>query len=456
MRSSLRLLAVSSALALASLRATAATRPHYGGTLRVEVRATVRTLDPHDESNARVAPLLYDTLVTLDAQGRPQQSLAQSWVQENEHRWWFTLRTGVTFSNGAPLTAAIAAESLRAGNPDWNVRDAGNVVIIDTGQPLSNLPARLALPSNSVVLRSADGLLGTGPFLVSDFQPGLRVTLVAREDGWHARSFVDRIEMQFGRALRDQSADLESGRADVIELSPEEGSRAGSTRRIVRSDPSILYALRFSHTNAPTRDIRIRTALSLAIDREGIANVLLQHHGEAVAGLLPNWMTGYAFLFPTQRALDRARRLRAEARTALPMVLVYPSGDLVARLVAERIALNAADAGLTLRPTPDTQNIAVPDIELVTIPLPSEDPEIDATMLARTGALGVPYIAPPSDSPDDVYRATAAALKDVWAVPIAYAPETFALGARVSNWTMSRDGDWRLEGVSVAAEGAKP
>ena len=431
-------------------------RPHYGGTLRVEVREQLRTLDPHDASADRIAPLLFDTLVTLDSQGRPQPSLAESWVKESDRRWWFTLRTGVTFSNGTPVTATIAAESLRAANPDWNVRDAGNVVIVETDPPVPDVVARVALPANSIVLRDGASIAGTGPFTVSDFQPGTRLALAARGDGWHARPYVDRVEIQFGRSLRDQSADLESGRADVIELSPDEGARAGASRRIVHSAPSVLYALRFSHTNAPTRDARIRNALSLAVDRDGIANFLLQRRGEPVAGLLPNWITGYAFLFPTQRRLDRARQLRAEARTALPIVLVYQGSDPVARLIAERVALNAADAGLTVRPTPDSQGIAVPDIELVTLPLPSPDALVAASILSRTGVLGLPFTPPVSSDPEDVYRATAAALKDNWAVPIAYAPATFALGPRVSNWTMSRDGDWHLEGVSLPPEGAKP
>jgi hypothetical protein len=129
----------------------------------------------------------------------------------------------------------------------------------------------------------------------------------------------------------------------------------------------------------------------------------------------------------------------------------------VARLIAERIALNAADAGLTIRTAPDTQNIAVPDIELVSLPLLSSDELISLEALSRPGVLALPYAAPASDSPADVYRATVSALKDTWAAPIAYAPLTLALSPRVANWTMSRTGDWQLENVSVTlTEVTKP
>jgi peptide/nickel transport system substrate-binding protein len=455
MRTSLRLLALSSALLLA-LSAAAESRPHYGGVLRVELRDPVASVDPRDDSASRIVPLIFDTLVILDDAGRPQPSLAVHWTAESDHRWSFILRPDVKFSNGTPLSAANVADSLRAANPGWNVRDLGNVVIIETDQPSPGLLGALALPANAIALRDGGSIYGTGPFTIAALVPGTRIVLATRDDGWHSRPFVDRIEIRLGRALRQQSADLESGLADVVELAPEEGPRAGSVRRIVRGDPSILYALRFSHTNQPTRDARIRTALSLALDREAIANVLLQRRGEAVASLLPNWMTGFSFLFPTEWRIDAARQLRRDAGTALPMVLVYHVNDPLARLIAERVALNAADAGLVVRPTPDTLTIAVPDIELLELPLPSSDPATAAAMLSRPGVLGLPYTPPTGGAIEDVYRATALALKDTWAVPIVYAPESFGLGPRVLNWSMSRIGNWRLDGVSLPAQGATP
>jgi hypothetical protein len=110
-----------------------------------------------------------------------------------------------------------------------------------------------------------------------------------------------------------------------------------------------------------------------------------------------------------------------------------------------------------MRTAPDTQDIAVPDIELVAVRLPSADAMSSLAALARPGVLALPYAASGADSPEDVYRATAAALKDTWAAPIAYVPLTFGLGPRVANWSMSRSGEWQLDNVSVTpAEGAKP
>ncbi|MBZ5567021.1 MAG: hypothetical protein LAN64_04130 [Acidobacteriia bacterium] len=449
--------------------AWAETRPRYGGTLRIEMRVAPQALDPgaptQDPGFAQVAPLLYDTLVRLDASGRPLPSLALSWQQENEHRWRLMLRQGVRFSDSSALTPAVVVQSLHEANPDWSVHATGDAVIIESEQPLPNLPAFLALPRNSVVLRGDGKLLGTGPFRVSEFQPGRRILLAALEDGWQERPFVDAIDIQFNRLPREQMMDLELGRADLVEVAADQLARANpSSRRVFAGDPVDLLALRFSHSNL--RDLRVREAIALAVDRDSIFNVLLQRHGEPAAGLLPNWITGYAFLFAATPQVARARQLRAEAKQSAPLTLVYDAADPLARLVAERIALNAADAGITLKTLPSTQNVTVPDIELVRMRLASTDPAVALTELARTDRLALTMpetstlaVAPPLSAPGfgadrvgDIYRATVFALQDHWAVPIAYLPAACAVSPRVRNWTRTRDGSWPIDDVWLAPE----
>ena len=248
----------------------------------------------------------------LDAAGRPLRSLATSWEKEGERRWRVTLRPGVRFSDGTGFASAVAAQSLHESNPEWTVR-ALNDAVVESEQPLPNLPAVLALSRHAMVLRSDGKALGTGPFRVSDFQPGRRLSLTAVEDNWHERPFVDAIEIQFNRAPREQSLDLDLNRADVVEVATDQlGRLAQSGRRVISGDPVELLALRFSHSNL--RDARVREAIALAVDRDTIVNVLLQRRGEAAAGLLPNWITGYAFLFPATPQVARARQLRAEAK----------------------------------------------------------------------------------------------------------------------------------------------
>jgi ABC-type transport system substrate-binding protein len=435
--------------------ASAETRPRYGGALRVEMRAAPQSLDPAaatlDPALAQISPLLYDTLVRLDATGRPLPSLASSWRQESEHRWRFTLRPEVRFSDGTALTPAMVAQSLHESNPEWNLRAIGDVVVIESEQPLPNLPAVLALPRNSIVLRADGKLLGTGPFRVSDFQPGRRLTLAALEDGWHERPFVDAIEIQFNRAPREQMMDLELNRADLVEVAPDQLSRlAQAGRRIFTSDPVDLLALRFSHSNL--RDARVREAIVLTVDRDSIYSVLLQRHGEPAAGLLPNWITGYSFLFAVTPQVMRARQLRAEAKQTAALTLVYDAADPLARLVAERVALNANDAGIALKTLPSTQNVTVPDIELLRLRVASTDTGVALAEVSRTDRLALPMPEAPPVSLSDVYRAATAALQDHWAVPIAYLPAACAVSPRVHNWTRTRDGSWQFENVWLAPE----
>src|SRR5512135_2442905 len=102
-----RWLVVSSVLA-AALAAHAEVRPQYGGTLRVTMRAAPQSLDPADgtqpDSFARrsLTMLVFDTLVTIDENGRPQAALATSWqASQGNQRWQFHLRRGIKFHDSS-------------------------------------------------------------------------------------------------------------------------------------------------------------------------------------------------------------------------------------------------------------------------------------------------------------------------------------------------------------------
>ncbi|MEO5936548.1 MAG: ABC transporter substrate-binding protein, partial [Terriglobales bacterium] len=110
-RTAFRWLAVS-ALLLSGAIAFAEDRPRYGGTLRVQLRDAVFSLDPKDAADLtgvrhRFAFLLYDRLTRIDDQGRVRPQLAVSWSSDAQRKMWrFTLRSGVVFHDGSPLTVA--------------------------------------------------------------------------------------------------------------------------------------------------------------------------------------------------------------------------------------------------------------------------------------------------------------------------------------------------------------
>jgi ABC-type transport system substrate-binding protein len=114
------------------------------------------------------------------------------------------------------------------------------------------------------------------------------------------------------RSLRDQSVGPGAGQADVVELGPNELRRQVAGARVWSSSPVRLLALVFGPRIA---DARVREALALAVDRTAIHSVLLQKQGEVSGALLPQWITGYAFLFGA--AADVARAAGAGGRIAL-------------------------------------------------------------------------------------------------------------------------------------------
>src|SRR5208337_4047713 len=233
-----RWLVVSSVM-VGAVAARAGTRPQYGGAVRVEMRAAPTSLDPAELVPADDAQpdsfamrsltiLIFDTLVTTDENGTIQPWLATSWQssqgnQPGNQRWQLRIRRDVKFHDGTPLSAEVAAASLRAANPTWNVRAEGDSVVIEPGGPDPELLAELALPRNAIVKRNPDSTpSGTGPFHVVDWQPGKKLTLAPDEDCWRGRPLLDSIEIEMGKSFREQMTALELGKASLVEASPEQ------------------------------------------------------------------------------------------------------------------------------------------------------------------------------------------------------------------------------------------
>lgn len=441
---------LASASLLIAICAMAATRPHYGGTLRIAMRAAPISLDPAqtDSSTAsKLVPLLFDTLVTLDDNAGPQPALARGWQARNDNKHWqFPLRPGVKLSDGSALTPTMVTASLSAANPGWRVSALDDAVILDFDVPQPHLLAELARPRNAIVVRTGDGkLLGTGPYGVSEFQPGRRAVFTANDDYWGGRAFIDTIQVEMGRAYRDQAMDLELGRADVIEMAPEQARRAMQDgRRVELSAPVDLVALQFVRGKAATEDVHLRQAIALAVDRATINNVLLQRQGEPAGSLLPQWLTGYAFVFPAAADLNRARELRPSSYAGF--TLAYDPADPLARVLAERVVLNARDAGIIIQLASSPQSA---DARVMRLRIESADPA--AALLAMAEAIDPTASARIAGamSPDTLYAEERALLENFRIVPLVRIPEVYALGARVRNWNEPRVGGWPLQMVWV-------
>ncbi len=431
---------------LAVMCASAATRPRYGGTLRVNSADVLNSTDPGDAPDSllrrNLTRLLFDTLVLVDDNGTVQPSLADSWNSSSGgQRWEFTLRHGITFSDGSPLTSDVVAASLRKSNPAWRIASQADGITIELETAVSDFPAELSLTRNAIV-RRGDKLLGTGPFLVSQWEPRRRLVLTARDDYRDGRVFLDNIELEMGKSLREQNIAFDLGQTDVIEIAPEQARRVTSeARKLVNSSPAELMALLFAHDAQSDGEQTLREALALSIDRPLMNRVLLQNDGEAAGSLLPTWMTGYGFVLSPDANQARARQLRAEGGQVHTWTLGYNSDDALARVVAERVVLNARDAGLNVQ----TTQTASADIRLVRIPLSSTNKRIELSELVT--AMGLPPLKLSGANVENMYAAENAFLQSRRVIPLLHLRYVMGISANVQNWAVRRDGSWEIQNV---------
>ena len=331
-------------------------RPRYGGALRVFPGLPAANLEPFSALT---------TAIQSDAAKRV---------------WRFTIRTNVALQGGVGWTSTLAAERIKTALPYVGTSSAGNVVVVALDQPQSDLPALL---DQKVSIES-------GPF-EPVLPPGPKPTMRAYESYWSGRPYLDAIEL----AGSAQDADLVELNVAALRRPRMDNHRIWSTM------PIELVAIDGSNTSAA-----VRQALPQAIDRASIVKVLLQGHGEAAGGLAPQWLSGYAFAFPAQTDLAKARAALGGRGQAL--TLSYPAGDVLLRLIAERIAVNARDIGLPILPK------SMPGAELRMVREP-----------VREWAS---------------FDAERTAMEDRKLMPVVHVPHLYAVHSRVKGWNDAHDG----------------
>ncbi|MFY9675948.1 MAG: hypothetical protein WAK13_15920, partial [Terriglobales bacterium] len=144
--------------------------------------------------------------------------------------------------------------------------------------------------------------------------------------------------------------------------------------------------------------------------------------------------------FSTQPNVARAKSLQAEAR-ATEMTLSYDARDPEAELIAERIALNAREAGITVRVSLSGSE----DIRLVRIALPTPDAALALREAARELGLAEPVVR--GNSVDELYAAEHSLLEGFGVIPLFHVPVASAAGARVRGWSAGQLGLWDVADI---------
>ncbi|HEX6878792.1 MAG TPA: ABC transporter substrate-binding protein [Terriglobales bacterium] len=431
-RTAFQWLVISSLLLNAAL-AEGRTRPRYGGTLRIEVSVALW------DRNGIARSLTTETLTRVGARGQIEPWLAVKWESQNhDRRWVFALRPGVSFHDGTPFNASTVSQMLNgcAACPWKSVQASGDNLVFELESPSPLFPAQMAMQQFGVSKPDTNGApIGTGPMRVAEMTPR-SATLQAFENYWNGRIFVDRIEVTAGRTVRDQWLDLGVGKTDVADIPAEQLRRAQQDHlRPLLSRNDELIAIVMNASSATMQSTELRQAIAESVDRISLLNFIFQRQGEVSAGLLPNWLSGYASLFPANQNLAHARQLKTQVGTVPTLTFSYDASDPSLQLIAERIALSSREAGITLRTVPAPAHW---DLTLVRVRLHSTNPSVALEDIVST--IGLEHKVPDDSTPEALYQRERDLVGSYHIVPLLYVPRGFAATDRVHNWKLNGRG----------------
>jgi peptide/nickel transport system substrate-binding protein len=330
--------------ALAVGRAAAAQTPKPGGTL-ISAQTTEATgLDPQlvpALSRSRRSPLMYSQLVRFDETMTPRPELAESWETSKDGlAWTFKLREGVKFHDGQEMTSADVKFTFdrlfekSPGKSDFiavdKVEPAGKYAVkFTTKEPFAGLLAALGgfwgfIISEAGIKKHGDlnkAALGTGPFMLADWKVEQQLVL-KKHPGYFKKGqpYVDELivrtipdEANIVAALRTgqiQHAFIEDNKN--YNLLKDEKSLTG-----YRSSRLGYDYLNITATRGPLKDVRVRQAISWAVDRSQVLRVAAAGFGRLTAPAtapmrqwqLPEeaWMKYY------KPDVEKAKKLMAEA-----------------------------------------------------------------------------------------------------------------------------------------------
>jgi peptide/nickel transport system substrate-binding protein len=329
--------------------------PAVAQNLRIGIQAPPSTLDPHwllNLANTGALRNIYDTLVARDDQMRLRPGLAESWRVVDDTTWEFRLRPNLRFHDGSPVTSADVAASFQRvpnvpGNPNpYTIYLAGvtGVEVVDdrvfrirTNGPAPILPTNLTqifIVPRAVAgfgnpeFNSGQAAIGSGPFRVVSWQTNAPLVLRRNEHYWGGT--VPWETASFTPIPQDapRVAALLAGDVDFINNVPlQDTGRIANDRRFALFAGPSIYAVNIypdvERDNAPgieaggrnpMKDVRVRRAMSLALNRQGIAQQIMEGFADPTDQAVPPFIFGGIPDRPVPAAdLDAARRLLAEA-----------------------------------------------------------------------------------------------------------------------------------------------
>lgn len=419
-------------------------KPRVGGTLQIAL-VTPGSLDPAQAVGPEQRLLvgnLFDSLTALDGAGAVRPAAAASWTSDQTQRHWrFQLRPDGHFADGQPVEAkdfkaawerlasprtrprppsAAGLLGLVEGYPAMAAGRARTIsglaasdpttLRVDLSQPFADLPTLLADPRLSPIPPNASAKggtfasrpIGNGPFvLAKPIAAGRRFDLVRNPHFDGRAAYLDRVRVQVVPDPQTAWLAFQHGQASFAPVPPDQVAAAraiagtsadGRTRPGVLQCPELgTWSLGFDLDSGPSKDPRWRQAVSLALDRQGIANSF-QAGVAPSTSVVPQGVTD-ATADPCASCRHdpaKARQLLdaigAEAREPVALAIAATPFD---RLVAAQVRSDLAAVGITVEVK------EVPPSALLTPSGPGDAPLIGYGWSADTPRTDAFLVAPP-------------------------------------------------------------
>lgn len=312
--------------------------PQPGGTLRYGLSTAPTCSDPAQSGTNQtlyVTRQVVDSLTDQDpVSGQIRPWLASSWfVSQDAKSFTFTLKEGVTFSDGTPLTAesvhktfdaivalggakAPLASSYLAGYVGSTVVDP-RTVRVEFNAPNSQFlqassTAQLGIQAESTLAKSADdrclgGNIGSGPFTYTEWKQNASVTLAKRKGyNWGSAVFASKGEAYLDKIVFTvvpesgvRTGSLSSGQLDAVSdaLPQDVGQIEGAGGQVkFASNPGLVFGLQPNVTRGPLRDPAVRSALLTAINRKELVDTVLGPQFKSATSVLAAVTPGYTDL----------------------------------------------------------------------------------------------------------------------------------------------------------------
>lgn len=273
------------------------------------------------------------SLTGLLPDGSIEPVLAKGWTQNEDGTVWkFEIRDGVKFHNGESLTAKDVATSLIHAKakpgiiknvPIQSISANDMTVTVELKSSYSPLLSTLAHFTLGVVSASVfdkEGnvteLNGTGPYSINAMVAPHKLTLKKFEQYWDSPAFIDVVEYQAGHRSESRALQVQSGQADIaysIDAISKQSLSGNESATVESVNLPRTILVKVNNAHPFLENVHVRQAMSLALDRSGIANsVLFAPGSEAYQLFNTNQSAWHLNNLTSGQDIDKAKSLLAE------------------------------------------------------------------------------------------------------------------------------------------------